>query len=98
MFLNIAFLADGLRFNLFFFFFFFVPHPCATGRLSLQAIGNPVTATFPNQKQRMTFLCGASRDITACLDIAKVADVLIFAVNVADNVEECVDKVAQTRS
>ena len=48
---------------------------------------------FIKHKQRFTVI-QSSREVVCALDVAKVADVLLFVANMADGEEECIDDVS----
>jgi len=52
-----------------------------------------MTLSFASYKQRMTFIMPPSRDLTACLAVARVADVVAFVANMEDGEETCIDAV-----
>jgi pre-rRNA-processing protein TSR1 len=51
----------------------------------------PITVKFATHKQRFTIV-ESTRDITCVIDVAKVADILVFVTSVADGTDGCVDE------
>lgn len=60
-------------------------------------MGNPITASFATYKQRMTVLVPPDRDMTHCLSMARVADVVVFVTNMQDGEDHCIDEVRTPR-
>ena len=60
-----------------------------------QTLGNPITAGFASYKQRMTLMVAPDRDLTRCLSIARVADVVVYVANMKDGEDMCIDEVRE---